>query len=235
MGSGDARDARLGTRGRMKRSLPVMLEAQLEAHGLALAGCRRCGHGDEVRPIASPARAPKAMLVGQAPGKVESVGGRPFAGRAGRTLFRWLDRIGLDEETARHHIYIAAVTRCYPGPSSSGRGDRVPSPRERELCGTWLDEELRIIRPRVIIPVGRLAIDRFLGSEPLDRVIGRAHDVQHPGGRSVAIPLPHPSGASSWIHQADHQAKLDAALRLLASHLTELRIILPSSTRRSVA
>jgi uracil-DNA glycosylase len=175
------------------------------------------------------------MLVGQAPGRVEAAGGRPFAGRAGRTLFRWFERIGLDENTARQHIYIAAVTRCYPGPSPSGRGDRVASPREQELCGTWLDDELRIIRPRVIIPVGRLAIDRFLGSEPLDRVIGRAHDIQHPGGRSLAIPLPHPSGASSWIHQPGHQAQLDSALRLLGKEMTDLRIIPPSSTRRSVA
>lgn len=215
----------------MKRSLPVMLEA----HGLALIGCRRCGHGDDVRPIVSPARAPKVMLVGQAPGKVEAAGGRPFAGRAGRTLFRWFERIGLGEEAAREHIYIAAVTRCYPGPSPSGRGDRVPSPREQELCGTWLDDELTIIRPRVIIPVGRLAIDRFLGPEPLDRVIGRAHDVQHAGGRSLAIPLPHPSGASSWIHQPGHQAQLDSALRLLGRELAHLRIIPRSSIRRSVA
>ncbi len=215
----------------MKRSLPVMLEA----HGLALTGCRRCGHGEDVRPIVSPARAPKMMLVGQAPGRVEAAGGRPFAGRAGRTLFRWFERIGLDENTARQHIYIAAVTRCYPGPSPSGRGDRVASPREQELCGTWLDDELRIIRPRVIIPVGRLAIDRFLGSEPLDRVIGRAHDIQHPGGRSLAIPLPHPSGASSWIHQPGHQAQLDSALRLLGKEMIDLRIIPRSSTRRSVA
>lgn len=215
----------------MKRRLPVMLEA----HGLALASCRRCGHGDDVRPIVSPARTPKVMLVGQAPGKVESAGGRPFAGRAGRTLFRWFERIALDEATARQHIYIAAVTRCYPGPSPSGRGDRVPSPREQQLCGAWLDDELRIIRPRVVIPVGRLAIDRFLGPEPLDRVIGRAHEVEHAGGQSVAIPLPHPSGASSWIHQPGHQSQLESALRLLGDRLADLRIIPPSPTRRSVA
>jgi uracil-DNA glycosylase len=219
----------------MSRRLSVLLDA----HGAALAGCRRCGHEGDVRPIVSPARAPKVMLVGQAPGKVESAGGRPFAGRAGRTLFRWLERIGLDEDTARQHIYIAAVTRCYPGPSPSGRGDRVPSPHERELCGTWLDDELRIIHPRVIIPVGRLAIDRFLGAEQLDQLIGRAHEVKHAGGRSLAIPLPHPSGASSWIHEPGHQAKLDGALRLLERELTTLRIIpsssTSSSTRRSVA
>jgi uracil-DNA glycosylase len=215
----------------MKRSLPVLLEQ----HSAALAACRRCGYGGDILPIVSPARAPRVMLIGQAPGRTEATSGRPFAGRAGGTLFRWLASIGLDEETAREHIYIAAVTRCYPGPSASGRGDRVPSPRERELCATWLDEELRMIRPRVIIPVGRLAIDRFLGPEPLDRVIGRAHDVEHAGGRSLAIPLPHPSGASSWIHEPGHKAQLECALQLIGRELTELGILPRSPQRRSVA
>jgi uracil-DNA glycosylase len=215
----------------MKRSLPVLLER----HSAALAGCRRCGHAGGVLPIVSPARAPRVMLVGQAPGRTEATSGRPFAGRAGATLFRWLSGIGLGEETAREHIYIAAVTRCYPGPSPSGRGDRVPSPRERELCAGWLDDELRIIRPHVIIPVGRLAIDRFLGPQPMDRLIGRAHDVEHASGRSLAIPLPHPSGASSWIHEAGHKAQLDGALQLLGRELTELGIIPRSPKRRSVA
>lgn len=215
----------------MKRSLPVLLEQ----HSAALAGCRRCGHGGDVLPIVSSARTPKVMLVGQAPGRMEATSGRPFAGRAGGTLFRWLSRIGLGEKTAREHIHIAAITRCYPGPSLSGRGDRVPSPRERELCAVWLDEELRLVLPRVVIPVGRLAIDRFLGPQPLDRLIGRAHDVEHVGGRSLAIPLPHPSGASSWIHEAGHKAQLESALRLLGGELTKLGIIPRSPKRRSVA
>ncbi len=215
----------------MKRSLSVLLEE----HARALARCRRCGHDDGVRPIVSAARAPKVMLVGQAPGKVETAGGHPFAGRAGRTLFRWLGTIGLDEPTAREHIYIAAVTRCYPGPSASGRGDRVPSPRERQCCSSWLDDELRIIRPRVIIPVGRLAIDRFLGPQPLDRLIGACRQVEHAGGSSLAIPFPHPSGASSWIHKPGHQVQLDCALRRLGRELRALGIIPPSSKRRSVA
>ena len=213
------------------RSLPILLER----HGAALAACRRCGHADDVRPIVSPARGPRAMLVGQAPGHTEATSGRPFAGRAGGTLFRWLASIGLDEQTARAQIYIAAITRCYPGPSPSGRGDRVPSRRERELCATWLEEELRIIRPRLLIPVGRLAIDRFLGGQPLDRLIGRAHEVEHVGGRALAIPLPHPSGASSWIHEPGHKAQLESALQLLARELTELRIIQRRPTHRSVA
>src|ERR1044071_3582172 len=144
------------------------------------------------------------MLVGQAPGQVEAEGGKPFAGRAGKTLFRWLASAGVDEATARHRIYIAAVTRCYPGPSPSGRGDRVPSPKEQETCSVWLEQELRIIRPKLLIPVGKLAIARFLPNRPLDELIGREFEIGHQGGRSLTIPLPHPSGASSWVHQGDH-------------------------------
>ena len=200
------------------------MPSRLDLHCRALADCRLCGHPEGVTPILSQARRPKAMLVGQAPGKVEAAGGKPFAGRAGKTLFRWLERAGVDEETARDRIYIAAVTRCFPGPSPSGRGDRVPSPTEQETCAVWLDAELRIIRPTLLIPVGRLAIMRFLPNEPLDRLIGKAHDVEHVGGRSLAIPLPHPSGASSWIHQGDHPRLLDRALTLIGRELERLGI-----------
>jgi uracil-DNA glycosylase len=174
------------------------------------------------------------MIVGQAPGKVEAAGGRPFAGRAGKTLFRWLERAGVDEETARAKIYIAAVTRCYPGPSPSGRGDRVPSPAEQSACASWLEDELRIIRPRLLIPVGRLAITRFLPNVPLDQLIGRAHEVDVGGRPTIAIPLPHPSGASSWIHEDNHPRLLDDALRLIGEKLIELRIV-PHAQTRSVA
>ena len=229
----------------MTRRLPLAdaeLRRRLEAHGAQLAACRRCGLPDrDVVPIFSGAPAPKAMLVGQAPGQVERTDRRPFAGRAGKTLFRWLERAGVDEATAREHIYISAMTRCYPGPSPSGRGDRVPSPRERALCASWLDDELRIIRPRLLIPVGRLAIERFLEAAPLAELVGRAHRVTHAGGESVAVPLPHPSGASSWIHMPGHRQLVERALELLASELESLGIARPRDSgvpgpgRRSVA
>jgi uracil-DNA glycosylase len=209
-------------------------EGALQAHCQALAACRRCGHGDDVKPIVSLARRPRVMLVGQAPGKVESAGGRAFAGRAGKTLFRWLERIGLDEATARERIYIAAITRCYPGPSPSGRGDRVPSPAERASCASWLDDELRLVRPRLLIPVGRLAIERFLPRLPLEELIGREHQIECAGAKVVAIPLPHPSGASSWIHQGDHGELLSRALRCIRGRLAELGI-LGEDSKRSVA
>jgi len=201
-----------------RRSLPSLADA-LDAHCARLAACRRCGHHSAIVPIVSQARAPRAMLVGQAPGQTETTGGKPFAGRAGRTLFRWLERAGLDEPTARDLLYIAAITRCYPGPHPAGRGDRVPSPAERAQCADWLDDELRIVRPALIVPVGRLAIDRFLGPTPLDAVVGREHTIAGEWGRATVIPLPHPSGASSWVHQAGNRALLEGALDLIGARL----------------
>ncbi|MFL5578111.1 MAG: uracil-DNA glycosylase family protein [Gemmatimonadaceae bacterium] len=210
------------------------LAAALDAHCAALAGCRRCALGEPAAlPILAEARDTRVMLVGQAPGKTEIVDRRPFAGRAGRTLFRWLAQAGLEEAEARRRVYIAAVTRCYPGPSPSGRGDRVPSPRERALCASWLDDELALIRPAVLIPVGRLAIDRFLGPAPLERLVGEAHRVTHGGGESLALPLPHPSGASSWIHERGHRALLDRALGRLAEALVAVGAVEPAGAGRA--
>lgn len=220
------------TRGRRpdERRLPVLLEA----HRAALQACRACGHGAAVLPIASEATNPLAMIVGQAPGITEAGGGKPFAGQAGRTLFRWFERIGFDEATIRERVYIAALTRCYPGRAASGRGDRVPGPDEQARCAPWLDAELRLIRPPVLIPIGRLAITRFLPPQPLDRLVGRVHEVEHVAGRSRVIPLPHPSGASSWFHMPANKRLLEQALELLGVALRDAGIA-PRASGRSVA
>jgi uracil-DNA glycosylase len=218
---------------KVQRTPRTALRSALATHCDALAACRACGHGGDVLPIVSRAAAPRVMLVGQAPGATEAAGGKPFAGRAGKTLFRWFERTGIDEDTARRHIYIAAVTRCYPGPSPSGRGDRVPSLAEQQACARWLEAELSIIQPELVIPVGRLAIARFLTNRPLDELIGRAHDVEVARRMTLVIPLPHPSGASSWIHQSGHQRLLDGALSLISGELRRLGVV--SAGGRSVA
>lgn len=208
----------------MTRRAPRTLPLLLESHRAALVACRGCGHDAGVVPIASDASSPRAMIVGQAPGITEAGGGKPFAGQAGRTLFRWFERIGLDEATVREHVYIAALTRCYPGRAASGRGDRVPTPAEQARCGHWLDAELRIIRPPLLVPIGRLAITRFLPPQPLDRIIGRVHEVVHAGGRSLVVPLPHPSGASSWFHLPANARLLERALGQLGDELRVLGV-----------
>jgi uracil-DNA glycosylase len=206
----------------------------LDRHAEALAACRRCAFPDPaIRPVISASREPLAMLVGQAPGKTEIVDRRPFAGRAGKTLFRWFADVGIEESVARRRIYIAAMTRCFPGSHPSGRGDLVPSPAQIANCSSWLEAEIELIAPRVIILVGKLAIERFLGAAPLNRQVGRAHRLSGRRGAPFLIPLPHPSGASSWIHVPGHKELVRESLRLIAEHVPQL--VIESERARSVA
>ena len=147
----------------------------------------------------------RAYMYGQAPGVVEGEERRPWRGRAGKTLRRWLD---MDEDEFYATFYCASVTRCYPGRAPSGRGDRTPTPRERELCSFWREWELKLIRPHLIVPVGGLAIRALLGISGLTECIGRRYEL----GNAGAIPLPHPSGASSWLNSpANRQLTVRAA------------------------
>ena len=154
----------------------------------------------------------RAYLYGQAPGIVEGQERLPWRGRAGQTLRRWLQ---LDEDTFYATFYCASVTRCYPGRAASGRGDRTPAPREQELCQFWRDWELELLRPRLIVTVGGLALKRLLGLPGLSDCIGCRFE--HDG--IPVVPLPHPSGASSWPNVPANRSKLDAALALVHAEL----------------
>ena len=154
-------------------------------------------------------------MYGQAPGIVEGEERLPWRGRAGRTLRRWLE---LDEETFYATFYCASVTRCYPGRAASGRGDRTPTPREQELCQFWRDWELRLLRPQLIVPVGGLALRRLLGLADLTAAIGERFERD---GVPV-VPLPHPSGASSWPNVPANRERLDRALALVRAELARL-------------
>ena len=207
------------------------LRARLDAHCAALAGCRRCAA--ELPPGALPvipeSRTPRAMLIGQAPGPTEATIRKPFQGRAGKTLFRWLARAGLDEPDAREFFWIAAITRCYPGPHPSGRGDRVPTPGERARCAPWLAAECALVQPAFVVTLGRLAVDRFLAPAPLTALVGWVHPATV-GERAVPVlPLPHPSGASGWLNVAEHRALLDRALDLLGREVERVRLSRPAA------
>jgi uracil-DNA glycosylase len=154
-------------------------------------------------------------MLGQAPGVVEGEERRPWRGRAGRTLRRWLQ---LDEDAFYATFYCASVTRCYPGRAPSGRGDRTPTPRERELCAFWREWELRLLRPSLIVPVGGLAVRHLLGRASLTDSIGErfAH------GAAVVVPLPHPSGASGWLNERANRERLERAAALVRAELEEL-------------
>ena len=212
----------------------------LDALHSEIASCRRCaaaGYPIQGRPIISshdslgrhnplPGR---VMLIGQAPGRQEAAGGQPFMGPAGRRLFAWLERIGIDERSFRRQVYMTAVTKCYPGPSAGGHGDRLPSAAERALCRPFLERQVRLVNPRLVILVGRLAIETFLGRVRLAEAVGRSFDRDE----RCWLPLPHPSGASTWLNQPRHQALLTQALELLQdSGLVAVTAAAPGSTER---
>jgi uracil-DNA glycosylase len=144
---------------------------------------------------------------------VEGEERRPWRGRAGRTLRRWLD---LDEDAFYGTFYCVSVTRCYPGKHPSGRGDRPATHTEIALCRFWLDWELRLLRPAVVVPVGGLAAKRLLGISRLDDCIGSRFEL----GEAAAIPLPHPSGASGWLNAPANRERLAAAVALLREELS---------------
>ena len=158
----------------------------------------------------------RAYMFGQAPGIVEGEEGRPWRGRAGKTLRRWLE---MDEDTFYATFYCASVTRCYPGRPASGRGDRTPAPREQELCSFWREWEFRLLRPRLVVPVGGLAIKRLLGVSGLAACIGRRYELE---GGATAFPLPHPSGASSWLNSPANRALVEGAVDLIRAELARL-------------
>jgi len=160
----------------------------------------------------------KVMLVGQAPGDEEPVFGRPFAWTAGKTLFKWFqESANLSEAEFRNSIYMAAVCRCFPGKTAAG-GDRVPAPDEIRNCSSWMNDEFEILRPRLVIPVGKLAIAQFMAVPKLDQIIGHSFPIRRDRRVFDLIPLPHPSGASPWHRIAPGKAQLAQAMRLIAEH-----------------
>ena len=189
--------------------------ASLQRDNRACRACAEAGFPLESLPVFEGHAGQRAYILGQAPGVVEGIEGRPWRGRAGATLRRWL---GLDEEQFYATFYCASVTRCYPGKAPSGRGDRTPAPREQELCGFWRDWEFRLVRPQLIVPVGGLAVRRLLGPKSISECVGRRYELDD----AVAIPLPHPSGASGWLNDPANRALVAEAVALIRAELDEL-------------
>jgi uracil-DNA glycosylase len=189
--------------------------ASLQADTAVCRACVEAGFPLESWPVRAPGSSQRAYLYGQAPGVVEGEERLPWRGRAGSTLRRWLE---LDGDELYERFYCASVTRCYPGRAASGRGDRTPTPREQELCRFWRDWELRLLRPELIVTVGGLAVRRLLGIASLGECIGKSYTWES----AIVIPLPHPSGASSWLHDAANRARLGKALVHVRRELARL-------------
>lgn len=193
-----------------------MTNPVLQAHVQNLLACRRCPKMKSA-PISGGPVTSKVMLVGQAPGIHEPRLGYPFAWTAGKTLFQWFEEAcGFGEKHFRSHIYMAAVCRCFPGKHPKGSGDRVPDDIEIANCAPWLSAEIALLQPKLVIPVGKLAIHQFLGEAKLSDVIGRRLPHSREGVKFHIIALPHPSGASAWRWTEPGKTLLRHALQLLS-------------------
>jgi uracil-DNA glycosylase len=194
--------------------MPATAIRRLQAE---LRQCRRCPQMHRPVVVGRPVDS-RIMLVGQAPGDKEPLLGRPFAWTAGKTLFKWFaGALGWTEDMTRDRIYFAAVCRCFPGKRVGG-GDRVPSPTEIEACSPWLEREFALLRIELLIPVGRLAMERFLEPAPLTERVGRSFRIRFAGRDADCLPLPHPSGASPWHRMEPGKTLLAQTLRLIAAH-----------------
>ena len=203
----------------LPESLPGSREEALGALQAEMRACRHCLEaGFSITPgaVFSGDAAAKVMIVGQAPGASECETGRPFNGPSGQRLFDWLAEAEWEENDFRATQYLTAITKCYPGKSVGGKGDRAPTRVEQKHCAPFLEQELALMRPKVIVPVGGLAVRRFLGQVRLADVVGTV--VEDGRGRWV-VPLPHPSGVSLWLNRPENQARVARAL----SHLRRLR------------
>ncbi len=194
------------------------LKLKLQQHQQQLQQCQLCPdmQGPAVHGLAI---CSKVMLIGQAPGFKEIELLRPFAWTAGKKLFSWFAAIGLDEQQFRQRVYMSALCRCYPG-KKSGRahGDRVPEREEIQQCSLWLNNEIALLQPELIILVGKLAINQFMPIKKLDEVIGHCYPLcinDHP---LDVIPLPHPSGASTWPLKEPGKTLLAQAMQTIKQH-----------------
>ena len=205
---------------------------QLQDHVERLRACRHCSLM-QAPAVSGGAVLSKVMLVGQAPGDKEPRAGKPFAWTAGKNLFRWFHQsLGMMEDEFRNRVYMAAVCRCFPGKKPAG-GDRVPERDEIQKCSAWLDAEISILEPELVIAVGKLAIQQFLAMGELERTVGKLFRVKYQRHRFDLLPLPHPSGASPWPHLSPGKELLARALKLLAKHPAMQRVA--SEHRRTLS
>jgi len=192
------------------------IKTQIKRHQTALKKCQICpdmfGPPVSGNIIISP-----IMLIGQAPGDKEILIPKPFAWTAGKTLFKWFKQLGVTEDEFRQLIYMAAVCRCFPGKKPRG-GDRVPSLSEIKSCQHWMRREFELLQPKLIIPVGKLAISQFIEVKRLTEVIGQVHQININEEQVDFIPLPHPSGASTWHITEPGKTLLQDALKLIKNH-----------------
>ncbi len=177
--------------------------------------CRLCeehGYIPVARPLVGGRPGDRMMVIGQAPGHRSIAKGRSFSGPGGTILQKWLEQAGFPPGYLHEHIYLSSLTRCDPGRNPRGDGDRRPSPAEVALCRPFLDAELQLLQPRVVLLVGTMAIETFFGKVKLEDVIGTFEE----RNGMMFLPLPHPSGVSRWLNEPEHLKQHQRALEILA-------------------
>jgi len=195
------------------------LLSQLHAEMRLCRSCIEEGYSITPPAIFSGISTARIMIIGQAPGITEVEARRPFNAGSGSRLFQWLAEVGIDENWFRQTQYMTSVTKCFPGKANAGGGDRVPSRFEQNLCRPFLDQEIFIVNPHLIIPIGRLAIELFYSKRrSLSDIIGTEKQINH----RWIIPLPHPSGASRWHQIPENRERISRALLLIQRHFTQI-------------
>jgi uracil-DNA glycosylase len=198
--------------------MAVTRKRQLTLLQQTIRECTRCvdaGYLTRANPIVRGGVASRGMLIGQAPGLRADRANVPWSGPAGNLLRSWFARAGYDPECFLDDWYFAAITRCFPGKAASGPGDRVPSRAERALCRPHLDAEIALVRPTVVITLGRLATDTFIpGAKRLTfrELIGTVYPVDLGYGPVPFVPLPHPSGVGRWLNDPTNRALVETAM-----------------------
>ena len=142
------------------------------------------------------------MFVGEGPGFYEDQQGRPFVGASGKFLDELLAGIGLD----RRKVFIANVVKCRPP------NNRDPQPDEIEACGAFLQEQIDIIEPKVIVTLGRHSMQRYFPGES----IGRIHGTPRRKDGQIVVPMYHPAAA---LHQASLRKVIQADFARLPEFL----------------
>jgi uracil-DNA glycosylase len=205
---------------------PASIAAQQQFEQLQnqMRACRACldaGHSIEPPAVSAGSVSAQIMSIGQAPGITEVEAKRPFNAGSGKRLFEWLTKAGIDEGWFRTTQYMTSVTKCYPGRIKGSSGDRVPSRAEQVLCRPYLDQELDLVAPKLVIPIGRLAIELFYArGKKLNEIVGSEMQVE---GRWV-VPLPHPSGASRWHQIEENRVLIDRAIALIGKHFARFAL-----------
>lgn len=163
-------------------------QEQLTELNKKMLSCRKCSlraSCTQVVPGEGNAEA-EVMFIGEGPGKKEDETGQPFVGAAGKFLDEMLGAIKLKRE----NIYIANVVKCRPPEN------RDPLPKEVEACWSWLEAQIKLIQPKLIVTLGRHSMERFLSGQKISQMHGKAMRKDFPGmGKQVFLALYHPAAA----------------------------------------